>query len=354
MSENNSLTPGFGGKLKAFYRKNKHLSRLVIIIAIWMIFMVITKLDTFYTAVNFQTMGMQFPEFGLMSLGIMLTMITGGIDLSSVSIANLTAIISAFLMKAVSGGEDHIPVVFIPLLFVLAVIMGGILGSVNGLLVSKAKVPAMLATLGMGSLLTGVSTVITNGKAISDFPKTYAYSINNTVMGIPVQLIVFLVVAAVLWVILEKTTYGLKIEMIGSNQKAAFYSGIKVDRTLIKTYMASGICAALGGLIMLANYNSARADYGQVYTLQCILIVVLGGVNPVGGSGRLSGVVFAILLVRMLETGINRFPQISPYYISLIWGAVLILVMVLEYFSAKKNIKTKSDKRRKIEKHENN
>ena len=84
---------------------------------------------------------------------------------------------------------------------------------------------------------------------------------------------------------------------------------------------------------MLANYNSARADYGTVYTLQCVLIVVLGGVNPVGGKGRISGVVLAIILLRLLETGLNRFPKISSYYISLIWGGVLILVMVLNYFT---------------------
>ena len=92
-------------------------------------------------------------------------------------------------------------------------------------------------------------------------------------------------------------------------------------------------CAALGGMVMLANYNSARADYGTVYTLQCVLIVVLGGVNPNGGSGKVSGVVLAICLLQMLQTGINRFPQISSYYISLIWGGVLILVMVLNYFT---------------------
>ena len=89
----------------------------------------------------------------------------------------------------------------------------------------------------------------------------------------------------------------------------------------------SGICAAIGGMIMLANYNSARSDYGSVYTMQCILIVVLGGVDPKGGRGKISGVLMAIVLLRLLETGINRFPQISSYYITLIWGAVLLLVI---------------------------
>ena len=139
--------------------------------------------------------------------------------------------------------------------------------------------------------------------------------------------------ALVIWFLLMRTTYGTKIYMIGTSAKAAVFSGIRSNLLLVKTYMISGICSALGGMVMLANYNSARADYGTVYTLQCILIVVLGGVSPNGGSGKVSGVVLAICLLQMLQTGINRFPQISSYYISLIWGGVLILVMVLNYFT---------------------
>ena len=97
--------------------------------------------------------------------------------------------------------------------------------------------------------------------------------------------------------------------------------------------------AAAGGMIMLANNNSARADYGSNYTLQCILIVVLGGVSPNGGKGKIGGVLLSIFLVRALETGLNRFPQISSYYISLVWGAVLLLVMVLDYLNEHKRIK---------------
>jgi simple sugar transport system permease protein len=104
--------------------------------------------------------------------------------------------------------------------------------------------------------------------------------------------------------------------------------------------MLSGICAALGGVVMLANYNSARADYGTVYTLQCVLIVVLGGVSTVGGKGRISGVVLAICVLQMLSSGLNRFPQVSSFFIPLIWGGVLITIMVLNHFTENKKIKS--------------
>lgn len=325
---------GIGAKLSAAYRRDRHIARLILMMVIWAVFMAITRFDKFYTLINFQTMASQFPEFGLMSLGIMVCMITGGIDLSTVGVANLVSICTATLMKAVATEENEIAVYVIPLCFVIAILMGAAAGAFNGFLVSKVRIPPILATLGTSELFTGIGIVITDGKAVSKLPRMYSSAINSKIFGlIPTQLVFFAVMALVIWFLLMRTTYGTKIYMIGTSSKAAVFSGIRTNLLLVKTYMISGICAALGGMVMLANYNSARADYGTVYTLQCVLIVVLGGVNPNGGSGKVSGVVLAICLLQMLQTGINRFPQISSYYISLIWGGVLILVMVLNYFT---------------------
>lgn len=325
---------GIGAKLSAAYRRDRHIARLILMMVVWAVFMAITRFDKFYTLINFQTMASQFPEFGLMSLGIMVCMITGGIDLSTVGVANLVSICTATLMKAVATEENEIAVYVIPLCFVIAILMGAAAGAFNGFLVSKVRIPPILATLGTSELFTGIGIVITDGKAVSKLPRMYSSAINSKIFGlIPTQLVFFAVMAMVIWFLLMRTTYGTKIYMIGTSSKAAVFSGIRTNLLLVKTYMISGICAALGGMVMLANYNSARADYGTVYTLQCVLIVVLGGVNPNGGSGKVSGVVLAICLLQMLQTGINRFPQISSYYISLIWGGVLILVMVLNYFT---------------------
>lgn len=327
-------------KIRLSFLDDKHISRLIFLILAWMIFIAITKFSKFYSVLNFQTMAAQFPEFGLMALGVMLCMITGGIDLSIVGVANMTAILMGFLLLSLSGEAGGLPPYAIPLVFLLAVVIGALAGIFNGVLVSKMKIPAILATMGSGELFRGISMALTNGNAVSKFSRIYAQLINNRIGGIvPVQLLIFVVMAVIIWFIMSKTVFGTKIYMLGTNLKAARFSGLKTDILLIKTYMISGICAALGGMIMLANYNSARADYGEVYTLQCILIVVLGGVNPLGGKGRISGVILAIILLRMLETGINRFPHISSYYISLIWGAVLILVMALNFFGENKKIK---------------
>lgn len=326
----------FGAKLGAIYRRDRHISRLILMMVAWAVFMAITRFDKFYTLINFQTMASQFPEFGLMALGIMVCMITGGIDLSTVGVANLTSILMAMLMKSMVDAEGEMSAAVIALAFVIAIALGALAGALNGLLVSKIRIPPILATLGMSELFTGLAIVVTNGKAVSKLPRIYASSINSKIFGlIPTQLVFFAAMAMIIWFLLSRTTFGTKIYMIGTSSTAARFSGVKTDLLLVKTYLISGICAALGGMIMLANYNSARADYGTVYTLQCVLIVVLGGVNPNGGSGKISGVVLATCLLKLLETGLNRFPQISSYYISLIWGGVLILIMVLNYFTEK-------------------
>ena len=340
--------------LKKFYTKDRHIARLIIMMILWCVFMAITCFDKFFNIKNFPTIAAKIPEYGLMSLGAMLCMITGGIDLSSVGIANLTSILMALFMKSQMNEEGGISGFVVAAALVMSVLCGLLTGAFNGVLISKIKIPPILATLGVNQLLSGISMVVTNGKEVSGIPEAYAGLINNklwnvvpgkrgTTSGlIPVQLLIFIAISILIWFILMRTTYGCKIYMIGTNENVARFSGLKVDRILIKTYAISGVCAALGGMIMLANYSGARSDFGSQYTLQCILIAVLGGVNPNGGRGKISGVMLAIVLLALLEAGINRFPQISSFYITLIWGAVLLLVMVLNYFEDHPIVKKKA------------
>ena len=245
-------------KVMQFYRKNRHVSRLVVMIVIWMVFMAITRFDKFYTIANFQTMAGQFPEFGLMALGGMLCMITGGIDLSSVGVANVTSILMAMFMKSLADESGNMAGGYIVLVFAIAIVIGMACGALNGVLISKIKIPPILATLGVNQLLTGVCMVVTNGKAVSGIPGIYAAAINNKIIKVipgkrgimqgllPVQLIFFVVIAVLVWFLLSRTSYGKKLYMMGTSENVARFSGIKVDSMLIKTYALSGICAAHG------------------------------------------------------------------------------------------------------------
>ncbi|MFA7539996.1 MAG: ABC transporter permease, partial [Sphaerochaetaceae bacterium] len=188
---------------------DRHMFRLIVMIVAWMIFIAFTRFRKFYNLVNFQTMAAQFPEFGLMSLGVMLTMITGGIDLSVVGNANLTSILMAYLLINMTDVAGAIPPYAIPLVFFLAILIGATLGIFNGLLVSKAHIPPILATLGSGELYTGICMALTKGNAVSKFSRTYATTINNRLFGlIPVQLIIFTIMALLVWFLLSRTVFG--------------------------------------------------------------------------------------------------------------------------------------------------
>lgn len=318
-----------------FFKRERHITRLILMIMVWLAFLAITRFDRFYSLLNFQTMAAQFPEFGLMALGILLCMITGGIDLSLVGIANLTAILMAYLLLALTGDSGSLPFYAVPLVILLGIVIGSVLGFFNSVLITRFKIPAILATLGAGELFRGISMAMTGGSAVSRFSADFAATMNSRVLGglIPVQTIIFAIGALLVWVLLSRTTFGPKLYMLGTNPIAARFSGLNTQALLTKTYVLSGMFAGVAGIVMLGNYNSARADYGAVYTLQSIMIVILGGANPYGGKGRLSGVVLAVILVQLLQTGIRRFPAINSFFIFLLWGSALLLVMVLNVYA---------------------
>ena len=331
--------------LSGFYKKNKEMSRLLGIMVLWLLLMMLTQGDAFYSKANFLTMAGQFPEYGLMAIGAMLPMMTGGIDLSVVPTANFVSILSVYAITAVYGEEGVMSGGFTIVIFLIAILAGVAVGSVNALLISKLKVPPILATLGVNELLTGICIVITGGAALSNFPKQYSERFSGNIFGFfPRRLLVFVIMAGVIWFLLEKTTYGTKLRLFGTNHHVAEFSGIHTSRLLFKTYIISSVSAGLGGLMMLATYSSARADYGMNYTMQAILLIVLGGVSPEGGKGRISGVITAIVLLKLIESGINRFRFMSTHYVTLIWGVVLILALLMDYYSNKTK-KTKKIKK---------
>ena len=324
-------------KLLALHSKDSNVSNLVLMGAAVLLVIAILKPVKFYTFNNFQSMAYQFPQFGLLAIGIMLTMITGGIDLSVVGIANLSAITAALTMMALVPAHATGPYVLLVMLLSCAIALGVgfVTGLVNGLLVSAVGIPAILATLGSMQLFTGISIVLTKGKGLNRLPPLYPAIGNAAVFGIiPVPLIVFLVFLLLVGVLLKKTTFGPKIYMMGTNMTAARFSGLNIRRLLNQTYIYSGILSSAAGLVMMARLNSAKADYGLEYTLQCILIVILGGVKPEGGFGKIGGVLLAILILQFLSSVINMFPHVSNFYKLLIWGLVLLLVMIFQNFAA--------------------
>jgi simple sugar transport system permease protein len=296
--------------------------------------MSLAKPETFPTLTNFRSMSVQFPEIGILALAIMITMLTGGIDLSITAIANFSGILAAFTLGSLVTPNMSFTEALPGILAALAValVIGALCGLFNGLLVAYFNITPILATLGTLSLYTGFSYVLTNGTAIFGVPQ-FLFIGDGGVLGVPNPLLVFAALALILSVIFSGTAFGLKLYMLGSNPVASRFSGIGNRRILIQTYVISGLLAAMAGIIFLARNNSAKADYGSSYILQAILVAILGGINPYGGFGKISGLVLAILSLQFLSTGLNMLLvqySGSTFFREFAYGALLLLVMTVD------------------------
>ncbi|MDR0599997.1 MAG: ABC transporter permease [Treponema sp.] len=331
-------------KLKLKKEDDRTVARLFLVLIGVSILMSALKPGLFLKGNNFISMATQFPEYGLMAIGISLTMISGGIDLAVVGTANLSAIIAAkYLIATVPRGTPADQALGpILLAIALALLVGLAAGGVSGVLIAGFKIPAILATLGTQQLFTGFAIVLTDGKPLSRLPALYSKIGNKELFGfLPVPFLLYAAAAAAVGFTLTRTVFGLKLFLVGTNAKAALYAGIENKIILIKTYMFSGLLSSLAGLIMMARANSAKADYGAVYTLQCVLIAVLGGVDPNGGFGTIRGVTLAVLILQFLSSGLNMFDHISNFYRDVIWGGVLILALIVNWIIARRNEKVR-------------
>lgn len=311
---------------------------LVVLVAVFA-FGSIIRPEKFLKAGNFQSMGKQLSEYGLMALGVGLCMIAGGIDLSSVYVANLCGIVAGMFLQtyAVGATGGSLMLVMVAAV-VIALVIGALCGIFNGLLVAYLNIPAMLATLGTYQLYMGIAIVVSKGSTVSGVPKAFTALGNGMFLNaIPYPLLIFVLVALALTFIMRSTKLGTRIYLVGTNNKSSLFAGIDTKSVLVKTYMISGIVAAIAGIISLSRLNSAKADFGSSYTMQTILIAVLGGVNPNGGFGRIPGVAVGVVILQMLSSLLNMFPDISNYYREFVWGAALIFIMIINTMLAQRN-----------------
>lgn len=298
--------------------------RLGIIAVTVFVVMAALSPDRFLSAANMTSMAFQFPEFAILALAMTVTMLTGGIDLSVVGIANLSAIVAAMIMTRLTG--DGTGLVLLALAASLGV--GLLAGLLNGVLIATLGLPPILATLGSGLIFTGLAVALTGGSAVMGLPPAMAWIGNSTTLGIPTPLILFALLALGISLMLTRTAFGVTLRMYGANPLAARFAAIDVGGMLVRVYVLSGALAAVAGMLVMSRANSAKADYGSSYLLLAVLIAVLGGVNPYGGYGRIIGVVLAVLSMQFLSSGLNML-GVSNFARELIWGSLLIFVMIV-------------------------
>ena len=309
-------------------RQSHNITLAIILVAVVAVISLALP-NKFLTVINFESMTSQFPEFGLLSLAMLLAMLTGGIDLSVVSTANLSGVIAALVLA-------HLSSVPVPVVILLAILAGlgtaAVCGLFNGALITQIGVPPILATLGTQGLFLGIAVIITKGYSIGGFPEEFLIVGTGQVLIFPVPLIIFSVVAVLIALMLRHTRQGFHMYMLGSSVTAARFSGVNNRRIVLNTYLLSGILSGLAAIVIISRVNSMRPGYGYAYLLQAVLVVILGGTDPNGGFGSVLGVVMAIVLLQVIQSGSNIL-AFTPFFKKFMWGFMLLLVMVINYFT---------------------
>lgn len=275
----------------------------------------------FLTIPNLLNIVRQVSIIAIISFGMTMVILTGGIDLSVGSMLAFSGAIAAGMM--VNSGLN----VFLAILIGLAA--GTALGLFNGIAVAKAKLPAFIVTLAMMTIARGFTLIYTNGRPISGFKESFRFFGAGYLAKIPIPVVIMFIFLVVIFVLLKKTPLGRYIYAIGGNEKATKLSGINTDKIKIAVYGLNGFLAAASGIILTSRLNSAQPMAGEGYELDAIAAVVLGGTSLSGGRGGVIGTIIGALIIAVLNNGLNLL-NVSSFYQLVAKGAVILLAVFLD------------------------
>ncbi|MEN2839514.1 Ribose import permease protein RbsC [Mannheimia haemolytica] len=318
-------------KQKEMLRKMAALAGLVLLI----IFFSVTN-EYFFTSNNIMTVGLQTSTIALIGIGATCVILTGGIDLSTGSVVALSGVAAAMIVNA------GVPV---PLGMILGILVGGICGLINGILVTRMKLPPFIATLGMMMVARGLALYVTNAAPVSGMPESFANLGNGALFkiveeganglpkvvfaGIPYPVIIMIFITVLFTFALSKLKVGRYLYAIGSNEEAARLSGIKTNIVKIYAYVASGLLSGLTGVILASRLVTAQPNGGVSYELDAIASAVVGDTSLMGGVGTIPGTLIGSFIIGVLRNGLNM-NGVSSFVQMIVIGLVIIVAVSLD------------------------
>ncbi|CQR24784.1 ribose ABC transporter permease [Streptococcus varani] len=309
----------------------KYMSELTTLIALIGLMVVITMINpNFLTTNNLLNLLLQVTANGFIAFGMTFVILTGGIDLSVGSILALSSALTAGLIAA------GVPV---PFAIVLAICLGGIFGMLNGLLVAFGKLAPFIVTLASMTIFRGATLVFTNGNPLTQgLGDSFLFQFlgQGYIVGIPFPVILMFLVFLILYLLLHKTAFGKSVYALGGNEKAAYISGVKLNKVKIIIYTISGIMASISGLIITSRLSSAQPTAGASYEMDAIAAVVLGGTSLSGGKGRILGTLIGALIIGVLNNGLNII-GLSAFWQQVVKGGVILIAVLLDRFKVAKS-----------------
>lgn len=320
----------------------------VFIVLVAMILYLTWKTDTFATAQNVRNIWLSFSWIAIAAFGQTLVIITGGIDLSTGSTMALAGLAAAFLISGsiegqptawmiekVVGGRTQTmgPDKYVPIALLAGPLMGLLIGTINGILVAWANLPAFIATLGMMSVARGICYGWSGGwpfqKLNNQFLQIGQRDLPVLGFDIPVPFIIMIVIAILISLFLTQTVWGYRIYAIGGNEQASKLSGINTRRVKLMAFMASGLMAGIGGTLMTARLGVAAPTAAQGYELDAIAAVFIGGTSVTGGKGTIVGTLIGAAIMQVLRSGLNLLGY-DPYWQPAAIGMTIILAIMFD------------------------
>jgi inositol transport system permease protein len=294
----------------------------------------------FLTSINLFNVMRQVSITGLLAIGMTFVILTAGIDLSIGSLVAFAGLVAAAVAKG--GLQDRFTVGEGGIgygwgLAALAAIAVGLIGGyIQGLAITRLKVPPFVVTLGGMSAFRGAALLFAAGGPISGFEPSYTWwgqgKVGPADLAVPVPVIIFLAAAALAHIVLRYTRYGRKVYAVGGNPEAARLSGLNVNRMICSVYVIMGFFAGLGAFVLSARLNSAEAVAGTGYELTVIASVVIGGTSLFGGSGTIFGTVIGSILIGVLLNGLVLM-NVSSYIQQIVIGIIIVLAVAFDTFA---------------------
>lgn len=281
----------------------------------------IARPSTFFTTGNMMIILTQISINGILAVGMTFIIISGGIDLSVGSILAYSAIVAA------NYAHPGTYPVIVPILIALG--LGALLGAINGFIISRGDIPPFIVTLGMLTIARGLTQLYNDGRPVNDLSSQFNFLGGGKILGVPVPVIIFAVVIFVGWFVLNKTKFGRYVYAVGGNSSTAEASGINVKNILTKTYMLSGLLAAISGIVLTARVETATVIAGTGYELDAIAAVVIGGTSMTGGKGKIGGTIIGVLIIGILSNGLDLM-GVPSYYQQIIKGIIIIAAVLFD------------------------
>jgi ribose transport system permease protein len=302
------------------------LAILGLLVGIVVVFGILSPSGTFLAATNFRNIGLDTAEILVLAVGMTLLLVAGALDLSVGPLVIFAAVASSKTMVSIvgDGASPHHVGLAIVAGTLVAVVAGTAWGLVNGFLTVKLKIPAFITTLATAGIALGLALVWTKGLPVSGVPPTLQTSFGlGTILGIPWPVVIAAIVAAVGWVALARTRFGVRTYAIGGNAEAARRAGIRVDRHLIGLFALMGLLAGIVGIIDVSRFGGGQVAGHTDDALNAIAAAVIGGTSLFGGRGRIAGTIIGALIPGVLRNGFIIL-GVQPYWQQVAVGAVLL------------------------------